>query len=216
MNMPLFSLKSLSLAVLLCAASAAHGAITLYTDQAAFLAAVTAPGVDTFDDLTQTFYPSPLLRNAGPYTYTVSAPNDLYGVGSGSDTWLATDLRDDTMTFSNFSPNIGAFGGNFFGTDVAGEFTPGNVVLTAVDGTSLSYTLKDATPTSFVGFVSTTPLSSVLLSTDGGLYWPTANNVTLASPAAVVTVPEPGAASLVLGGLGIVGFMTRRRRRTFS
>lgn len=213
MNMQQLSLKSLSLALLLCAASAAQAGITLYTDQAAFLAAVTAPGVDTYDDLSPQLYPPVLLRNAGPYSYTASAPNGLFGAGTGSDAWLSTNLRGDTITFSNFSPNIAAFGGNFFGSDVAGNFTPGNMVLTAIDGTSLTYTLNNATTSSFVGFVSTTPLFSVLLSTDGGLYWPTANNVTLASP---VAVPEPGAAALVLGGLGLVGFMTRRRRRLAS
>ena len=38
----------------------------------------------------------------------------------------------------------------------------------------------------------------------------------LASPAAVVSVPEPGSVALVLGGLGLAGCLTRRRRRTLS
>lgn len=210
-----FSLKTVALAVLLCAvSSAAQASIVLYTDQAAFLAAVTAPGVDTFDDLGPQFYDSPLARMAGPYAYTASAPNGLFGAGNPGDAWLSSNLQPDTITFSNFSANISAFGGNFFASDAAGQFTPGNVVLTAVDGVSLTYQVNNATTDSFVGFVSTTPLLSVLLSTDGGQYWSTANNVTLASP--VAAVPEPGAFGMVLGGLGIVGLMTRRRRRALS
>lgn len=45
--------KSLSLAaVLLCAAAAAQTEITVFTDRAAFLAALISSGIDTFDDLT--------------------------------------------------------------------------------------------------------------------------------------------------------------------
>jgi hypothetical protein len=81
----------------------------------------------------------------------------------------------------------------------------GNLVLTAVDGTALTYSLTNATTTDFLGFVSTTPLLAVSLGTDGGAYWPTANNVVLA-------VPEPATYGMLLAGLGFVGLMSRRRR----
>jgi hypothetical protein len=102
---------------------------------------------------------------------------------------------------------VSAFGGNFFASDIAGQFVPnGTLVLTAVDGGSLTYDVYGATTSSFVGFVSTSPLSSVTLGVDGGSYWPTANNVVLA-------VPEPATYGMVLAGVTVLGAAARRRRR---
>jgi hypothetical protein len=101
---------------------------------------------------------------------------------------------------------VSAFGGNFFASDIAGQFVPdGTMVLTAVDGGTLTYDLTGATTGSFVGFVSTAPLSSVTLGTDGGEYWPTANNVVLA-------VPEPATYGMMLVGMTLLGVAARRRR----
>jgi hypothetical protein len=106
--------------------------------------------------------------------------------------------------FSNFRGGVSAFGGNFFASDVLGQYTVGNLFLTAMDGSVLTYSLVGATATDFVGFVSSAPLSAVTLGTDGGNYWPTANNVVLA-------VPEPATYGMLLTGLGFVGVMMRRR-----
>jgi hypothetical protein len=81
----------------------------------------------------------------------------------------------------------------------------GTLVLTAVDGGTLTYDLEGATASSFVGFVSTSPLSSVSLGTDGGSYWPTANNVVLA-------VPEPATYGMMMAGIALLGIAARRRR----
>jgi hypothetical protein len=204
-NTKLPSLKALSLAALLCAASAAHADITIYTNQSAFLAAVSAPGVDTYDDLEIQLYDPTLNRSAGSYSYTATAPLGLFGAGSGADRWLSNNARTDSITFADFSSGVSAFGGNFFASDAAGQFVFGNMVLTASDGSSLVYALNNADTNSFVGFVSTSPLSSVTLATDGGVYWPTANNVTLA-----MAVPEPSSWGMLLGGMGLLGFLSRR------
>ena len=117
MNIKPLSLKALSLAVLLCMASAAQADVTVYTDRTAFLAAVSLPGTDTFNDLSSTEYGSPLTRTAGSYSYRASAGpvSDFYPAGSAADRWLATDVATDAITFSNFSAGVRAFGGNFFG-----------------------------------------------------------------------------------------------------
>lgn len=200
-------LKPLCAAVLLCAAAAAQADITVYTSQAGFLAAVKAPGVDSYDDLSVTLYGETLARKAGAYTYDAYAATGLYGAGgAGGDFWLSNNTPIAPIVFSNFSGGVSAFGGNFFASDVFGQYTTGNLILTAIDGTALSYGLAGAATTDFLGFVSTVPLAAVTIATDGGTgVWPTANNLVLA-------VAEPSTYGMLLAGLGCVGLMSRRRR----
>jgi hypothetical protein len=198
-------LKPFCAAALLCAAAGAQADITVYTSQADFMAAVSAPGVDTYDDLTVSLYGDTLDRVAGAYTYQAFSTPGLWGAGgTGGDYWLSNDKRTNPIVFSNFSGGVNAFGGNFFASDLLGQYTSGNVVLTANDGTVLTYSLAGAAATDFLGFVATAPLASVTLATDSGVYWPTANNVVLA-------VPEPATYGMLLAGLGFVGVMARRR-----
>jgi hypothetical protein len=202
----LFSLKPLCLAALLCAAAGAQAAITVYTSESAFLAAVSAPGTDTFDDLTVAPYGDTVYRTAGAYNYQAYSATGIWGAGGPTDFWLSNNTRYNPIVFSQFSSGVSAFGGNFFASDIAGQFVPdGTMVLTAVDGGTLTYDLTGATTGSFVGFVSTAPLSSVTLGTDGGEYWPTANNVVLA-------VPEPATYGMMLAGMTLLGVAARRRR----
>jgi len=197
--------KIFTAAALLCAAAAAQADITVYTSQADFLAAVQAPGVDTYDDLTVMPYGETLNRSAGAYTYDAYSATGLYGAGGAGDYWLSNNTPVATIVFTNFSGGVSAFGGNFFASDVFGQYSPGNLILTAIDGTALTYGLGDAATTDFLGFVSTAPLLAVTVATDGGLgYWPTANNVVLA-------VPEPATYGMLLAGLGFIGVMARRR-----
>lgn len=108
--------------------------------------------------------------------------------------------------FSDFAPGVTGFGGYFFGSDVLGSFLPGGTLqFTATGGGTLNYTLSNAGTSSFLGFVSSSPLSSVTM-TSGGDYWVTANDLTLAMP-----VPEPETYAMMLMGLGLVGWMRRRR-----
>ena len=211
------SLKSLTLAVLLCTATAAAQAgVTVFTSRAAFLAALHLPGVDTFDDLTMSETGTPINRMAGPYSYRASAGpvSDFYPAGGGSDIWLANTVASDTITFSNFSAGLRAFGGYFFGTDVNGAFSPGHtMVLTANDGTtSRTVNLFNTTTTTFLGFIADNALTSVTLRPDGipgNVYWATANDVTMGL---VNAVPEPQTYAMLLAGLALVGCAARRRR----
>jgi hypothetical protein len=202
---PSFS-KLFCAAALLCASAAAQADITVYTSQADWLAAVQAPGTDTYDDLVLAPYGESLARNAGAYTYNVYSATGLWGAGgTGGDYWLSNNTAIAPIVFSGFGSGVTAFGGNFFTSDVLGQYTTGNLILTAIDGSALSYGLAGAATTDFLGFVSTSPLVAVTLATDGGAgYWPTANNVVLA-------VPEPATSGMLLAGLGFVGLMSRRR-----
>ncbi|WP_449405602.1 PEP-CTERM sorting domain-containing protein [Massilia phosphatilytica] len=108
--------------------------------------------------------------------------------------------------FSNFSGGVSAFGGQFFASDVTGQFVVTVTSRRRPPTAARSPTMSRARrrPRSSVS-CSTSPLTSVTLATDGGAYWPTANNVVLA-------VPEPATYGTTPTGIGLLGLMARRRR----
>lgn len=210
-----FLVRPLALAALLAVSGASQAAISVYTSESSFLAAISNWATDTFDDLTPGVgFSGPVTRSAGSISYDISAsPNSpvLYGAGSTSDPWLSTNNAKDTITFNNFSAGTYAAGAYFFGSDIAGDFLQKGLVVvkaTDADGTVTNFKLKAPTSTYF-GFVSDNQLSSLtvrVVSAQNNPVWPTVNDLTLAA------VPEPETYALLLSGLGIVGFLARRRR----
>lgn len=213
-------LAPIALAAFVAVSGGAQAAVTVYTSQAAYLAAITNAGVDSFDDLDYTTtLGTPQARTAGSYSYTASVgPTSVFFPASddGQDVWLATNNRTDTVTFDGFSAGVQAVGGFFFGTNAFGFSTSAAALSIQVTDASGSITQQLLNPNtgSFLGFVSTGGLSSLKLwvgnqgSGQAGV-WPTINDLTLGSVAAV---PEPQTYALMLGGLGLVGWMARRRK----
>ncbi len=207
-------LKPLAFAALLATAGAAQASITVYTSLAAFNAATASPGTDTFAGFSITgSTPSPITRSAGSYTYSIDAgpAGSFFGGGSTANPFLSTNTASDTVSFSGFSAGVVGFGANFFGSNISGLFAAGDMLLTATDSSgTVTQTIVGATESSFLGFVSDSAiLSATLVSVQPttGFLWPSADNVVLAS-----AVPEPGTYAMMLAGVGVLGFMARRRR----
>ena len=205
--------RVLAVTALVSFSGASQAALTVYTSQANFLAAVNAPGTDSYTGFSLTgSTPSPITRSAGSYQYTATAEtSSFFGAGTTANPWLSTNTAADTITFNAFTGGANAIGGNFFGSDINGIFSSGNITLVATDslGATSSQTIVGATTTSFLGFVSSGTIASLVVQSVQGAspLWPTVDNLTLA-----VAVPEPGTHAMLLAGLGVVGLMARRRR----
>ncbi len=215
-------LIKLLIAAMVLVAGASQATIIMYTDEASFLAAVSNPGVDSFNGFSIVgSTPGPITRIAGDFGYTADAgpAGSFFGAGSMANPWLSTNTATDIISFFNFTGGVAGLGGNFFGSNISGLFQAGSVELTATDSNgTVNYTLNGATLTSFVGFVSSTGslLSATLISVQptSGFLWPTLDNLTLAAAMPdPVAVPEPETYALILTGLAFMGYMVRRRRR---
>ena len=217
MNSKKFLLQPLALAALFAVSGASHAALTVFTNQASFLSTITAVGVDGYNGFSIVAATnSPITRTAGAYTYTAAASSSsFFGAGTVANPWLSTNVATDSITFSGFSPNVVGIGGNFFGSDINGLFAAGNITLVATDslGAISTQTITAATVSSFLGFRSTGTITSLVVASVQGAtpLWPTVDNLTM-GVAAVGNVPEPETYALMLAGLGVVGFMARRRR----
>ena len=207
-----------SVLVILSAAAfqaSVSAATTIYTDPALFFAAVTSLGTETFESL-----PTPVGVPSNPYSFSVggisvsasTGGNGLASVGSLSDKWISTVLATDALEFSFSGTPAYAVGGYFFGNNFSGFFTAGDVTVATNDLTST--TVINATTTSFVGFVSSAPITSLSVTAvqpSGDTLWPTLNDMVFGAPSAV---PEPGTAMVhgLVGAAGLAMAMRRKRR----
>jgi PEP-CTERM motif len=207
--------KPLAFTALLFAAGASQATLTVYTSLAAFNAATSAQGTDTFAGLSTTLpTTSPITRSVGPYSYKATAStSSFFAGGTVGDPFLSTSLAADSILFNTFTSTVRGIGGNFFGSDINGVYKLGDVIVTATDASgTVTQTISGASLTSFLGFVSTGPLTSMTLASvtsEAAPLWPSADNLVLAQ---AVVVPEPGTYALWFAGLGAVGLIVRRRR----
>ena len=195
----------------------ARAQFTVYTSEAAWLAAVSNSGTDTFTGFSNTSSTaSPINRTAGAYGYTASVTTtSFFGAGTAGNPSLSTNTAMDAITFNSFGPTVRAVGGNFFTTDINGAYTPGDIMLSFVNaGGTFDHTIIGSTGTSFVGIVSTGgavsafTVSSVQPSV--GFIWPTIDNFSLAE-APSTTVPEPSTYVMVAAGLAALALRRRHQ-----
>ena len=216
-----FALRAVALSTLLGAAGAAQAQLNFYSAQAAFQAATTAPQVDNFDDLFWAEGPMYLSRSIGPYNYYAyslmpdASNSSFYNAGTDTDVWLSTNQATDTISFQFQGDTVFGVGGNFFATDANGSFLPGqSIKLDALDaeGHELVQIINNATPGSFYGFASSSPILYFEISAvqpSGDFAWATANNLTMGGLAA--PVPEPASYALLMAGLGLAALRSLRR-----
>lgn len=218
----MFKLNLLRLAVVgaaLCGAVAAHATLTVYDDLAIWTAAVTAVGIDDFNDMPGSLVSSPVVRTAGSYGYTATAATNFFPAGSVLDRWLSTNARFDLINFGSFTGGVEAIAGFFFNSDVNGELQTGlNVTVAVTDGNDLqSMLLTSTNATTFLGFVSDGLITSMTVTADntGPIgTWPTINDLRLAQAGDPTPNPvsEPG--TLALLGLAAMALVASRRRKS--
>ena len=180
-------------------------ATTIYTNQAAFLAA-TQPGyyLETFNSLPQfTQLASPLNFSSNGFTYNATAPTaGFFNIGPSGDTWLSTFHEFDPIVFNFTSNNVTSVGGFFFLTDLTGNAAGGTVTVTLNNGKMFSVT--DASSTSFIGFTTGVPIQSLTAtppSSGATLVFATVNDFITGK-----AVPETGSSALLLG-FGMAGLL---------
>jgi hypothetical protein len=204
---------TLGLALLAFNAQLASAHVTEYTDQAAFDAAASGLGDFNFQGLAP--------NNTAVFG-DVNVGGVTFSAGSGSD-WVMN-------TTGGPSPPL--YGGASFFSATTDDASPSQVVCTLARATSLGFTFGDyvdpaipltvilsggesftlTTPsnagfdTGFVGFVSSTPITSVTFA-DQGSAVDIVNFQVSATP-----LPEPGTLALMATGLLGTALLGRRRR----
>lgn len=201
------AISPLAVGLLLCLfAQSTNGAIVTYSDRSAWTTGAgggTGTLVDNLDSggFTRTGYTiSGTGLGAHPNFNAQTSIN-----GSGYLRAFLEDSGTPTTVIFTFSSPITAMG---YDLNPQG-FNLGATVNFAIDGTPAgTYNLPGTDVNGFQGFVSTTPFTSLTLSTTGGSAWHGIDNLE-----AFVSVPEPAGMALAVS-LGIGAFVLARRRNS--
>jgi hypothetical protein len=190
-------------ALFVAMAGAAHA--TWYTSEAAFVAAIQPSYyLEDFPNFTpgsplngtQTSWTAPGANGYG-WTATTNDNTGLYSLRNALST--AMSHRNLVLTFSG-NP-VTAFGGNLGNTDVEGLIIPGTATITL--STSESQSISLGSSLSFLGWVGSSPISSVSIGS---------SDFIRLQHAYTGAVPEP-ASLLALASGSLLLFRRRSLRR---
>ena len=183
----------------LIAAPAANATVTTFTTEASWLSAVGAGSV--LENFNDPVLASPLTSITGGSfqagTYAFAGQQVYGGVASAPG----------TITF-NFSTAIYALGAFW---DLAGPGGPGsNISLNLLGGGTETFTnyFANSLAGGFQGFTSSSAFTSMTLSEGTGCCQETFQVENLR----IAPVPEPETYAMFMVGLGLIGFMARRRK----
>lgn len=190
---------------------------TVYTSRAAFDAATTGPAIIDFNGITAAN--SFVIYNAGPLTLsgvTFTGNGSMFVIG---ENYYSTAYPDGGYLNSDYARSgtntiVAALplGTTAVGFDFGGLLgAPVTFNVTLSDGFTWSGSSNGAisplAPLEFIGFTSSTPLTSITIDMPDGPSYNAVDNFTVAS-----AVPEPASCALLLTGLGMLGAATRRRQ----
>ena len=185
-------------------------AATAYTNLASFLGALTNSYTENFGGITNTSNgvtaaPENFSGNGMSFSASPQPTSDeLWIVVNGGTKWLSVRDSSNSLVFNRTSGNITAVGGNFFTTDLPGNFIQGSIDILFSDSTSTNWAPSSASD--FLGFVFDTPVTSMTLSPVASEQWVTAGTITVGQ------VPEPSTMALLLmTGAGVLWWARRRR-----
>ena len=163
--------------------------------------------METFDDAI--LHPE-LLSIEGPTVEIAVAPTHVF---AGTPPVLRAVVDGSTTVTFNFARPMIAFGANW---DLFNPGGPGSqVTLTLLGGATYTITdwLLNTQDGDFSGIVSETPFTQIVLSEGTGTGQETFEMDNLKFTAAV---PEPQSYAMLLAGLGLMGFVARRRRQNLA
>ncbi len=210
------SIRTVALAAALALGAIPARADLTFTDQTSFLANVQ-PGyyLENFNTLPgYTDLGSPLSFSGNGFSYDAIAVDGVYTTQAiAGDVALSTFNSGQSLTIAFTGAPVTAVGGNIYGSDINGIYTPGAITMQLANGDSI--TLPDPTPTSFAGFITSSPIVSLAIfpeNFDPG-YWATLDNL-IVGVSAVPAVPEPSTMTIgAVCGLAMLAFAFARSRR---
>ncbi len=186
--------------------------VTTYTDAAAFQATLEAGSyLEDFSSLEPTAFGNSLSFTGGGFAFDVASSEPLWGEGSSAATMILTASSSyHTLTLSFSGGGTTAVGGNFFPDPIFGNSPGVSISLSLNDGTGYSFTSTTGTDWPFVGFTSSTPITSLTFAIKNTGDVVAIDNIVVGHSA----IPEPSTYAVFFGlcALGLVAWRRRLKR----
>lgn len=196
----------LGLSTLLCGVAQTQAAVTLYTSEPTYLAAVGA--TTTYVDFLGT--PATTV-SGGSFTSAVTFGSCPTGLASCGTEVLHNSNAITDLGGSPAPNGVAAVGGSFTVAVSAFAFHYVSGGIASMNFGGEPSTLSTSSATGFIGVVSDTPLTSFVA--NNAVFVQTGGNdryfiddFRINAP-----IPEPQTYAMLLAGLGLLGFMARRR-----